>query len=259
MGHPPLPPPPQMSNGGSPPAPLPPYLSDPSWWLHFKWSQPPPCTPEWLFDYYKRYNPPANVGRPLRNEECWHQRAIHEDQQAAGLLPPGTPGGPILHGARARADRAYMDWKAAIDDLWADEYEALLVEQAARARQEEAAHRQRLLDKHTVRARQQEEAALNVFFASAPPSNVRGRLHVANASLTSSLLVADASLRHGRRRPPESSSCGSAANTSLPGSLARPRGDCNMRPHSLACNVSKNAVRAWLSLKRSDNRSRRRV
>jgi len=46
-----------------------------------------------------------------------------------------------------------MDWKAAIDDLWADEYEALLVEQAARARQEEAAHRQRLHDEHTVRAR----------------------------------------------------------------------------------------------------------
>ena len=34
-------------------------------------------------------------------------------------------------GARARADRAYRDWKAAIDDLWGDKYEALLVEQAA--------------------------------------------------------------------------------------------------------------------------------
>jgi hypothetical protein len=77
--------------------------------------------------------------------------------------------------------------------------------------------------------------------------------------LTSRLLVSDAPLRHGRRRPPESSSCGSAADTSLPGSLVRPRGDCNMRPHSLAFNVSKNAVRARLSLKRSNNRSRRRV
>ena len=159
MGHPPLPPPPQMSNGGSPPAPLPPYLSDPSWWLQFKWSQPPPRAPEWLFDYYERYNPPANVCQPLCDEECWHQRAIREDQKAAGLLPPGTPEGPILHGARARANRAYMDWKAAIDDLWADEYKALLVEQAARARQEEAAHRQRILDEHAVRVRQQEEAA----------------------------------------------------------------------------------------------------
>ncbi len=148
-----------MSNGGSPPAPLPPYLSDPSWWLQFKWSQPPPRAPECLFDYYKRYNPLANVGQLLRDKECWHQRAIHEDQQAAGLLPPGTPGGPILHGARDPVDRAYMDWKAAIDDLWADEYQALLVEQATCARQEEAAHCQRLLDKHAVRSRQQEEAA----------------------------------------------------------------------------------------------------
>jgi len=133
-----------MSNGGSrPPAPLSPYLSDPSWWLQFKWSQPPPRAPQWLFDYYKRYNPPANIGRLLRDEEFWHQRAIREDQQAAELLPPGTPGGPILHGARTHEDRAFMDWKAAIDDLWADEYEALLVEQAARAHQDEAAHSQR--------------------------------------------------------------------------------------------------------------------
>jgi hypothetical protein len=41
--------------------------------------------------------------------------------------------------------------------------------------------------------------------------------------------------------------------------LARPCGDCNMRPHSPACNMSKNAVRARLSLKHSDNRSRQRV
>jgi hypothetical protein len=65
----------------------------------------------------------------------------------------------------------------------------------------------------------------NVFFTSTLPSNVRGRLHVANATLTSSLLVANASLRHGRWRPPKSSSCGSAADASFPGSLARPRGD----------------------------------
>ena len=142
MVHPPLPPPPQMSNGGSPPAHLSSsYLSDPSWWLQFKWSQPPPRAPEWLFDYYERYNPPANVGQPLCDEE-WHQRAIRKDQQAAGLLQPEPYGGPILHGARARADRAYRDWKAAIDNLSGDEYKALLlVEQAARARQEEAARR----------------------------------------------------------------------------------------------------------------------
>jgi hypothetical protein len=147
-----------MSNGGSPPAYLPSsYLSDPSWWLQFKWSQPPPRAPEWLFEYYHRYNPPANVGQPLR-DEGWLQRAIREDQQAAGLLPPVQPGGPILLGARARAERAYRDWKAVIDDLWEDEYEALLVEQAACTCQEEATRHQRILDKHTAHACQQEAA-----------------------------------------------------------------------------------------------------
>ena len=110
-----------------------------------------------MFTYYERYNPPANVGRPLCDEE-WHQQAIREDQQAAGLLPPEPRGGPIFHGARAHAERAYRNWKGAIDDLWGDKYEALLVMQAASARQNEAAHRQWLLDEHTARARQQEAA-----------------------------------------------------------------------------------------------------
>jgi hypothetical protein len=43
-----------------------------------------------LFDYYRSYNPPANVGRPPPYEE-WLQRAIREDQEAAGLLPPEQP------------------------------------------------------------------------------------------------------------------------------------------------------------------------
>ena len=43
--------------------------------------------------------------------------------------------------------------------IWGgDEYEALLVKQAASARQNKAAHRQWLLDEHTARARQQEAA-----------------------------------------------------------------------------------------------------
>ncbi len=50
-----------------------------------------------MFDYYERYNPPASVGRPLRDEE-WLQRAFREDHQAAGLLPMALLGGPILHG-----------------------------------------------------------------------------------------------------------------------------------------------------------------
>jgi hypothetical protein len=94
-----LPYPPQMRNGGSLPAHLSSSsLSDPSWWLQFKWSQPPPRAPKWLFDYYRSYNPPANVGRPPPYKE-WLQRAIHEDQEAAGLLPLEQPyWGPLLRG-----------------------------------------------------------------------------------------------------------------------------------------------------------------
>ena len=149
-----LPYPPQMRNGGSPPAHLSSSsLSHPSWWLQFKWSQPPPRAPEWLFDYYKSYNPPGNVGRPPPYEE-WLQRAIREDQQAAGLLPTVPRGGPILHGCYARAERAYKDWKGAIDDMWADEHHRLFEAQAARARQEEAARRTQLLHEQDARARQ---------------------------------------------------------------------------------------------------------
>jgi len=74
------------------------------------------------------------------------------------LLPPQY-GGPILHGARARADRAYRDWKAVVDDLREDEYKALLIEQAARTcQQEEDACHQKLLDAQAARARQEAAA-----------------------------------------------------------------------------------------------------
>ena len=86
-------------------------------------------------------------------------RTSHPRRPTGGRIAAvgATWGGILhLHGACACADRAYRDWKAAIDDLWGDEYEALLIEQAARARQEEAARHQRLLDEHTTRACQQE-------------------------------------------------------------------------------------------------------
>ena len=70
------------------------------------------------------------------------------------MLPPGPRGGPILHGCYARAERAYEDWKGAIDDLWADKHHRLVEEQAARARQEEAARRTQLLNEQDARARQ---------------------------------------------------------------------------------------------------------
>jgi hypothetical protein len=114
-----------MRNGGSPPAHLSLFfLSNPSGGLQYKWSQPPPRAPDWVITDYLKLNPPANVGHPLCNEE-WLQRALCEDQQAVGLLPPKFPGGPILHGARARAEHAYWDWKWAVDNLWEDEHHRL--------------------------------------------------------------------------------------------------------------------------------------
>ncbi len=115
-----------------------------------------PRTPDWVIDDYLKFNPPADVGCPLCNEK-WLQRALCEDQQAASLLPPKLPGGPILLGAHARAECAYQDWKWAVDDLWEDERHRF--QTAARqchldketARQlQEANCRQRLLDKRAA-------------------------------------------------------------------------------------------------------------
>jgi hypothetical protein len=125
MNRNPLPYPPQMRNSGLPPAHLPSSsLSNPLAWLQYKWLQPPLHAPNWVIADYLKFNSPANVGRPLCNEE-WLQRALCEDQQAAGLLPPKSPGGPILHGARAHAEHAYRDWKWTADDLWEDEHHRL--------------------------------------------------------------------------------------------------------------------------------------
>jgi hypothetical protein len=73
MNRNPLPYPPQMRNGGLPPAHLPlSSLSDPLAWLQYKWSQPPPRAPDWVFDNFQNFNPPADVGRPFHKEE-WLQ------------------------------------------------------------------------------------------------------------------------------------------------------------------------------------------
>ncbi len=118
--------------------------------------QPPPRAPDWVIANYLKFNPPADVGHPLRDEE-WLQRALRENQQATGLLPPKSPRGPILHVARARAEHAYRDWKWAVDNLWEDEHHRLqmatrqlhLDKETAHQRQE-ANHRQRLLDEHAA-------------------------------------------------------------------------------------------------------------
>ncbi len=255
--------------------PYPPQmLSSPSWWLQFKWLQPPPRAPDWLFNYYEHYNLLANVGCPLHDEE-WHQRAIHEDQQAAALLPPGPRGGGPLLGACACADCAYRDWKEAVNVLWEDEYEALLKEPAARARHEEAARRQQLLDEQAARARQQELLPfanafaysarasprengsgrllpfVNAFASSArasPRENGSGRLlPFANAFASSArALLKDNGwpnlLPNANRRPLEPSTFGSAAAASMSGSTARLHDASNMKPLSHACTTGRTAA-----------------
>ncbi len=77
-----------------------------------------------MFDDYQKFNPPANVVCLLCNEE-WLQRALREDQQAASLLPPKLPGGPILLGARAHTECTYKDWKWAVNKLWEHKHHRL--------------------------------------------------------------------------------------------------------------------------------------
>jgi hypothetical protein len=119
-----------------------------------------------VFKDYQKFNPPANVGCPLCNKE-WLQRALCKDQQAAGLLPPKLPGGPILFGACACAERTYKDWKWAVNKLWVHERhriqmadrQCLLDKRAAHerqeaARQEAACAAQRLLYERAAHKRQ---------------------------------------------------------------------------------------------------------
>ncbi len=142
-----------------------------------------------MFDCYQACNSPADIAPHLHNKE-WLQRALCKDQQAAGLLPSELLGGPILHGACARAEcNDYRDWKWAVDAMWEDERhrqtaarQCLLNKQAARKKQEaarcqrllderasskrqeaackEAAHHQRLLDEETARHFMAERTAL---------------------------------------------------------------------------------------------------
>ena len=99
--------PPQMRNGGSPPAHLSSSsLSDPSWWLQFKWSQPPPRAPEWLFDYYEHYNPPPG---PLWSTASLERMALtrHPRRPRGCRVTPdeATRGANSSWGSRARGLR----------------------------------------------------------------------------------------------------------------------------------------------------------
>ena len=163
-------------------------------------------------------------------------RAYREDLQATGLLTPdATPWFPLVW----RAECAYQDWKWTVDLLW----------EAARRRQqqlynklEEAARQKCLHDKHH-----------QCLLTSVPPKHATRPFCDVNA------LLPKRPPWNERWPPREPSSCGFAVDVATSGSPARPRGDCNMRPLLPACNMSKNAVRARLSLRRSDNRSLQRV
>jgi hypothetical protein len=136
-----------MRNGGLPPAHLPSSsLSDPSAWLQYKWLQPPPRAPDWVCDA------PDN----------WIGHTLHEDQQAANLLPPKSPGGSMLLGACTHAERAYQDWKWVVNKLWEDKRHRLQMvahqchlDEETTCQCQEANHPQQLLDKRAAYKRQE--------------------------------------------------------------------------------------------------------
>jgi hypothetical protein len=84
-------------------------------------------------------------------------------------------------------------------------------------------------------------APLKAFLTYKLPSNAR-KLCVANASSTRRPLVTNALPTHDRWRQSKSSFCGFAVNASMPGLLARPRGNSNVRLLLPACNTSRNDV-----------------
>ncbi len=96
-------------------------------------------------------------------------------------------------------------------------------------------------------------APFEAFLTYKLPSNAR-KLCIANASSTRRPLVANALPTHDRQRQPESPSCGFALNASMPGLLARPRGNSNVRLLLPACNMSRNAALAHCKRRSSVSR-----
>jgi hypothetical protein len=94
---------------------------------------------------------------------------------------------------------------------------------------------------------------IKAFLTYKLPLNAR-RLCVTNTVSTRRPLVANALPTHDRRRQPESSFCGFAVNASMPGLLARPRGNSNVRLLLPACNMSRNAALARCKRKSSVSR-----
>ena len=142
-----------MSNGGSPPAPLPPSAripTNPSGWLRYKWSQPPPRAPNRVFQFYQVHNPPY-----VPHNKDWLERPYREDLQAAGLLTPdATPRFPLGW----RMECAYQVWKWTVDLLWEAVHRCQQqfndeLEEAACQKRLHAKYHQHLLDKRAAQAR----------------------------------------------------------------------------------------------------------
>jgi hypothetical protein len=254
MNRDPLSYPPQMRNGGSPPAHLSSSsLSDPSWWLQYKWLQPPPHAPEWVINNYLKFNPPANVGRPLHNKE-WLQRALCEDQQAANLLPPKLPGGPILLGARAPRNalprigsgRLMPCGMTSTTASKLQPANAILISKLLANNRRQLIVNSSLTSMLPTNARR--PIVANDSSMSKQPTNAR-RPPIVNGFLTRRPLVANAFWmhappRHNGWRPQQLSSFGFVAAASKSASPKRLHGGSNVRLLLPACNTSRNAARA---------------
>ena len=101
---------PQMRHGGSPPAHLSSSsLSDPSWWLQFKWLQPPPRAPEWLFDYYRSSYPSCHHD-DSRSPTTASRRDSHRPTQFLNVSSPDPFGWNPTVGP---ASKDYGKWNPA--------------------------------------------------------------------------------------------------------------------------------------------------
>ncbi len=146
-----------MGNGGSPPAHLSSSsLSDPSWWLQFKWSQPPPRAPECgvllTLPAGDILAPPVSSLSTLEDLVRANAAGITELRE---MIRANTANITVLSNT-VTTNAATVT----TNDLWADEHHCLCLveEQAARARQEEDGCRQKLLDAQAARARQEDAA-----------------------------------------------------------------------------------------------------